>query len=119
MQQATFFEPTPMTGDLILSLEIPGRLPSWNEILGMEHWTRDKFKQRLQDAFEYALRQSASDCSTKTTSAKSIMWTAAATLGSYRAMVQQRRKLRRSSAKQIREKKKESLLSSGKSRVPF
>jgi hypothetical protein len=119
MQADLFSKPMPVTGELILRLEIPGRLPSWNEILGMEHWTRDKFKQKLQDAFEFALRQSANDCSIKTISAKSTMLTAAATLGSYREMVRQRRKLRQSNARQTREKKKESLLSSGKSKVPF
>lgn len=76
-------------------LEVDGRLPSWNEILGMEHWARDKFKCQLQDAFLSALRVCARDCSTKTTSAKNIMSIAADTLDSYREMVRARRKSRR------------------------
>lgn len=93
-------EPTPAeTLELVLEIEVDGRLPSWNEILGMEHWARDKFKSQLQDDFLSSLHRCAADCSTKTTSAKSIMLTAAATLDSYRVMVRERRKSRRNKKK--------------------
>src|SRR5690606_10942059 len=68
-----------------IHIVIPGRLPSWNAILAMEHWARAKYKQQIQHAFLSALQHSASDCSTKTTYVKSTMSTACATLGSYLA----------------------------------
>lgn len=87
--------PTPSDGTLIFRLEIKGRLPSWNEILGMEQWARYKFKNQLADDFSFALRQSGTDSSMKITSARSTMSTYSDTLESYRATKQARRALKR------------------------
>lgn len=87
------FEPTPAKpGELIFSLEVDGRLPSWNEILGMEQWARYKFKGELTDAFLCALRHSAADSSTKTTSARNTMSIFADTLALYLETKQAERK---------------------------
>lgn len=89
------FEPTPIAeGRLIFSITIPGRLPSWNEILGMEHWARHKFKGELANAFLSALRHGANDCSTRTTLQRSTMLTYCVTLESYLAMRQEQQRLR-------------------------
>lgn len=58
-------------------------VPSWNELLGMEHWARAKRKQEIQHAILYALRVSAADSSTRTTCAKNSLSMAADTLASY------------------------------------
>jgi hypothetical protein len=108
------FEPAPF-----VTLIIPGRLPSWNAILAMEHWARDRYKTTLRENFLSALQLSARDCSTRTTYAKSTLSTAAATLASYDRMIRARRKLR--SDKRRSEKASLSLSkskSSGKG-VPF
>jgi hypothetical protein len=68
------------------SLLIPGRLPSWNALLGLGHWQRAKLKNQIQESFLSALRAAAADCLTRTTSQRSSMSIAAATLDSYRAM---------------------------------
>ncbi len=108
--------PAPPEPELIVSLKIPGRLPSWNDILGMEFWARDKFKSQLQDDFLSALQQCATDCSTKTTPAKNIILTACDTLACYRETVRQRRKSRRYKKKQSQEAK--SLFESKSSELP-
>jgi len=72
--------PPPAKGELIFSLEVEGRLPSWNEVLGMEQWARYKFKGELAKDFACALRASAADSSTRTTSARNTMLTCADTL---------------------------------------
>lgn len=79
-------------------------VPSWNEILGMEHWARDKRKKDIQAAFLSALRACAADLSTRTTSAKNTWSIAADTLASYQETALARRKLKQLSARQ--EKKK-------------
>lgn len=76
------------------SIVIPGRLPSWNQILGMEQWARYKFKQELAKDFLSALRATAEDCSTRTTSAKNTMSIYADTLARFLAMKQAERKSR-------------------------
>ena len=98
MPQATFFDSTQSKpGKLLFSITIPGRLPSWNDILGMEQWARYKFKQELQKEFLSALRLSASDSSTLTTYAKNSMSIAADTLASYMETARLRRKLKSAS----------------------
>ena len=82
-----------------IHLTIPGPLPSWNDILGMEHWERAKVKSAIQEVFLSALRLSASDSSTKTTSVKNSMSIAADTLVSYQAMRQEKRRLRQAKKK--------------------
>lgn len=74
-------------------------VPSWNEILGMEHWGRAKKKQAIQSAFLSALLASASDSSTRTTSARNTLSTAAATLASYLTTTRDQRESKRLSAK--------------------
>lgn len=83
-----------------IRIEIPGPLPSWNAILAMNHWARMKFKNTLAKSFLCALRQSASDCSMRTTSAKNTMSIFADTLESFLAMKLEKRKSKRASAKQ-------------------
>lgn len=99
---------------LVFQLEIPGRLPSWNEILGMEHWARYKFKDEIQGAFLCALRATANDCSTMTTSARSTMLTACATLDSYRAMRREQRRLKSAKKKSSPGRRKGSASKSSK-----
>jgi len=53
----------PHSSKLILRLEIPGRLPSWNQILGLEHWGRAKLKKKIQDEFISSLYLSANELS--------------------------------------------------------
>lgn len=77
--------PTPARLSLqpILTLKVPGRLPSWNMVLAMHHWQRKKFKDRIAESFLSALHHSAADCSTKTISAKNTMWIYADTLAQF------------------------------------
>lgn len=82
------------TPKLTFCLEVDGRLPSWNEILGMEQWARYKFKGELAQDFLSALQRSGADCSTRTTFAKNTMLIYAATLARYLATKQAERKLR-------------------------
>lgn len=102
-----------------VTIEVPGRLPSWNEICGMEHWARYQLKDKIQESFLYELRASASDSSMMTTSAKSIMLTAAATLDSYRAMRREQRALNAAKKRRSPAKLSTSGSKSSKSKVPF
>ena len=87
---------------LIFTLAMPGRLPSWNQILAMHHWKRKKFKDSTAAEFLCALRAAAKDCSTKTTSVKNTMSIYADTLASYLTTRRNERKLK--SAKRNAEK---------------
>ncbi len=118
-QQMLFGEAPPAPGTLVFRLTIPGRLPSWNQILGMEQWARYKFKDQLQLAFLYALQVAGRDCSMKTTSAKNTWLIAADSLLSYRAMAQARRALRSAKKKSSLEHPKKPSSRSSKSKVPF
>jgi len=115
------FEPAPMTlGECVLTLEVPGRLPSWNDILGMEQWARYKTKKEMADVFLCALRASANDSSTRTTSARSTLLTFADTLERYLLMRQEQRKsksLRKRLAK--KNPSEPELKSTESSKVPF
>lgn len=99
-----------MAGRLIFQIEIPGRLPSWNQLLAMEHWKRHKFKMALIDEFISALQASADDCSMKTTLQKNFTLTACATLVRYRETLRAKRLLK--SAKKRLERKTLSLFAS-------
>jgi len=57
----------------IFELKIPGRLPSWNQILAMHHWQRKKFKDQIAKDFLCALLAEGGGSLTRTTSARSIM----------------------------------------------
>lgn len=83
----------------ILHLEIPGRLPSWNQLLGMNHWQRHKLKADIAKDFLSALRASGNDSSMKTTLQKSSTWIFADTLESYLEMKRIKRASKRASAK--------------------
>ncbi len=110
----------PGPSELIFEIEIPGRLPSWNDILGMEQWARYKFKKQLADDFLCALRRSAGGSSTKITSAKSTLLTFVATLELYLATRQAERKSKL--ARKKSEAKSPNLFgskSSNQSKVPF
>lgn len=89
----------------IVVIEIPGRLPSWNQILAMQHWQRYKFKAALAKSFLLALQQSELASSTSTICAKNTMSIYAATLRSYLTMIQQRRLLRSANKKLAKAKK--------------
>lgn len=93
-QQLTFDPPEKKEGEEIFCLTVPGRVPSWNEILAMEHWARHKFKEDLAKNFLSALRATAADSSIKTTSARSTMLTYAVTLASCLQTRREQRKLR-------------------------
>ena len=88
-----------------LSLTLKHPVPSWNAILGLQHFSRAKLKKAIQDDFLSALRASAADCSTRTTSAKSTLSIAAATLDSYQRTMQERRKLKSRKSKSGAKKK--------------
>lgn len=88
-----------------LSLTLKHPVPSWNAILGLGHWQRARLKKAIQDDFLSALRASADDCSTKTTSAKSTFATAAGILDSYQQTMQLRRKLKSRKSKSGAKKK--------------
>lgn len=104
----------------LISFRVPGRLPSWNQILGLEHWARYQLKDRIQVAFSSALRASAKDFWMRTTSARSTMWIAADTLDSYRETLRAKRRLK-SASKRLSQgpKKKPSLKSGPAEKVPF
>src|SRR5882672_5795723 len=102
MEQLTFEPPVKQDGELIFSLTLPGRLSSWNEILGMEHWQRYKFKNELANAFLYELRRSENDFSMKTTSAVSMSSIYAATLASYLQTRREQRRLKSRSKRQTK-----------------
>jgi hypothetical protein len=106
-------------GELIFKMEMYGRLPSWNDILGMEQWARYKYKKELADRFLSALRQYASDSSIKTICAKSTMLTYAATLGSYLETARLRRKLKSASKKRSPDKQSTLESKSSDDKVPF
>ena len=108
----------PPNRKLIFSLDLGGRLPSWNDILGMEQWARYQFKNQVAADFLCALRASAADSSTKITCARSSMSIFADTLESYLKTRQEQRKLR--AAKRRLEAKSASLFESKSSaKVPF
>ena len=94
--QTSWLETPKAPGRLIFSMTIPGRLPSWNDILGMEQWARYDFKNELADSFLSELRRSAATSLTTTTAARNIMLTYCATLESYRATRAKLRALRQS-----------------------
>lgn len=74
----------------------------------MGHWQRAKMKSKIQDDFLSALQADDAGSSTKTTSARSSMLIAAATLASYRAT--------RLSARILKSAKKRSAKASRKKR---
>lgn len=111
--------PTPV---LIFSLVIPdflsnkGRrgekketlvpcVQSWNDMLSLQQWARQKRKKEVQGAFLSALRASASDSSTRTISVRNMLSIAADTLVSYQETVLEKRKLRLANAKLKKAKK--------------
>ena len=113
-------EATASPGELIFELTVPGRLPSWNAILGMEQWARYQFKKELAAGFLCALRQSALDSSMKTTFEKNTLSICAATLESYLKTAQERRRLKsRNKRLALKSKSGLSLKSTKSSKVPF
>lgn len=82
------------TPKLIFQLTVPGRLPSWNAILGTHHWTRKKFKDELAAEFLSALRRHEAAFSIKTISRSNISLTYSATLELFLATALAKRKLK-------------------------
>src|SRR5580704_4431953 len=116
--QGTFFDSAPKPGKLIFSLTIPGRLPSWNQILGMEQWARYQFKKELAESFLFALQQSERASLTGTTCAKNTTSIFSAThLREYLETAQQRRRLKSAKKKLKLAKEKKSDLKSLKSKT--
>lgn len=103
----------------VFQLTIPGRLASWNEILGMEQWARYKYKQDLADVFLSTLRATARDSSIRTTSAANTLLTYADTLESYLAMRREQRRLKSLSKRLARKRQNARPLKSFNSKVPF
>jgi hypothetical protein len=90
---------------MTIKLTVPGKLPSWNAILGMGHWQRAKLKKEIQSAFLSALRACGGDSSTRTTSQKSTMSIAADTLALYMQTRLTKRKLKSASARRRKTKR--------------
>jgi hypothetical protein len=67
----------------IVRLKLPGRLPSWNEVLNMHYRERHQLKRKIQNEFLCVLRLYGTAFSTRTTSAKNTWSIAADTLASY------------------------------------
>lgn len=118
-EQLTFDPPEKREGKLIFSLRVPGRLPSWNELLGMQHYARHRLKGRIAKDFLSALQACEPDSLTKTTCAKSTMLIYADTLAAYLRMTQAKRILKSASAKRIRAKVSTSGSKSFQSKPPF
>lgn len=122
-QQVLPLDPTANTtspeSEPLFKLTVPGRLASWNEILGMEQWRRYKYKQELADVFLSTLRATANDCSIKTTSVASTLLTCADTLESYLAMRQEQRRLKSLSKRLGRKSQSGQQSKSINSKVPF
>jgi len=94
LQTGSLFEQPKASGEPRFRIEIPGKLPSWNDILGMEQWKRYKFKNQLANVFLSVLRHSDETSLTKTTSAKSTTSTYCDTLESYLRTRQEKRRLK-------------------------
>lgn len=73
-------------------------VPSWNELLGMDHFARMRRKEQIQAVFLSALQASERDSSTRTISRKSTLLTAAVTLASYLLTTRQKRASKSASA---------------------
>lgn len=104
----------------LISFRVPGRLPSWNQILGLEHWARYQLKEKLAEDFLRELRAIEGDSSMRITSAKSTISTFADTLECYLKTRQELRKSR--SAKKRLERRNQSSFSSKSlpsGKVPF
>src|SRR6478736_3048255 len=71
-----------------LRLRIPGRMPSWNAVLGLNHWRRLKLKHEQQDAFISALSLSENDSATRTICARSTCSTVSDIAVRFREMSQ-------------------------------
>lgn len=122
MQQLTFDPPEKKPGKLIFALTIPGRLPSWNDILGMEQWARYRYKKDLADKFVFALQQSERASSTKIISQPSSTLIFSATLLVAHLETARRRRELKSANKKLKlakEKKSGSKSSSCKGPLPF
>jgi hypothetical protein len=116
MKSEDFF-PMPAGALLVLTLELPDfegidprskkprMMPcilSWNQVLQLQPFARQKLKGQIQRVFLSALLASASSCSTMTTSAKSTSSIAADTLASYRETLRVKRVSRQNSAKRAK-----------------
>ena len=82
-----------------ITLTIPGRLPSLNALLAMQHWSRHKFKAELATVFLSALRASENDSWMRTTLFPNITQTFADTLDSYLRTRLESAKLKQANAK--------------------
>jgi len=69
--------------ELIFSMKVPGRTPLLNQLFGMTHWDRAKFKKGIQKDFLSSLQACASDLPTKTESSENTTSIAFVTRDSY------------------------------------
>lgn len=110
----------PQNLSLRLMLQIPGyqgkdprtkrvrEMPcvlSWNNVLQLEHHARQGLKLKIQNAFLSALRASATDSLTRTTSARNTLSIAADTLASYQATAREQRALKARNARLEKKRK--------------
>lgn len=63
-------EMSPPGKSLLLRLVVPGRIPSWNQLLGLSHWRRLKLKKAQQQAFISSLHLSENASATRIISRK-------------------------------------------------
>ena len=92
-----------------IKIIVKGRLPSWNAVLGMNHWGRVKLKKEIQQGLLSELRACEQDSSTKITCAKNTTLTPADTLDYYIQTTQAKRKLQLANARLKKENQKKSL----------
>jgi hypothetical protein len=89
----------------VVVIEMRPVIPSWNKILGEQHWDRDKRKKEIQTAMLSALSPSAPDYSTKTICAQNMQSIFCATAERFLAMRQERQQSRQRSARLKKAKK--------------
>ena len=71
-----------------IELVIPKRLPSWNDVLDMDHWQRIPFKREIQGDTLLALKATGKGFSIKITCARSITLIRSATLDLSQKIIQ-------------------------------
>ena len=102
--------PPPLSSELIFQMKMPGRLPSWNQILAMHHWKRKKFKDALAKDFLSALKANENDSLTKITFAKNTSLISCATAAAFLMthLTNAALKSRKKNAEKVSQKKSQS-----------
>ena len=84
---------------LTITLIIPGRLPSWNALLAMNHWRRAKEKQKVQAEFILALSRSENACATQTILARKGLLTVSDIAAQFQEMSRTKSRSKQANAK--------------------